>query len=114
MPESHFATYDRENHILKSNLKELIKHYHVPKEKRDQITFITDEELAALPKEQQEEYAPMTQAQLAKLAGLRIMGVTRLANLDQTSINVYHLSAIAEVLRITDMNKLISIRKPRN
>lgn len=113
MPESYFATYDRENHILRSNIKELIKHYHVPKEKRDQITCITDEELAALPKEQQEKYAPLTQAQLAKLAGLRIMGVTRLANLDQTSINVYHLSAIAEALGITDMNQLISIKQTR-
>ena len=51
----------------------------------------------------------MTQAEFAKISGLRTAAVSELCNQMRTSIHVEHIRKVAEALDIRDMNELIAL-----
>jgi transcriptional regulator with XRE-family HTH domain len=51
--------------------------------------------------------------ELAELTGIRIGGLSELANMKRSTISVPHLLVIAKVLRITDINELIDFSMPQ-
>jgi transcriptional regulator with XRE-family HTH domain len=75
------ATYDDQSHIFVSHITELLN-------KRG-----------------------MTRTRLAELAGIRPNVITELERLQRNTINIYHLSAIATALGVTDITRLISIKQ---
>lgn len=105
------STYDREQHLFKCHIKELLNNYYVPKAWTivDDVEYITKEEYMVLTEDEKELYSTMSQTQLAKLTGIRAMGISQLVNLRQNSINIYHVSAIARALNIKDLSQILTI-----
>lgn len=52
--------------------------------------------------------------ELADITGIRIGGLSELANMKRSTISVPHLLVIAKALRITDINELIEFSMPQD
>lgn len=106
------STYDYDRHSMISHLCDVLKCYYVPKglSITDPVEFITGDRFKKLPEAERENYSPMSQAQLARLAGIRKNAVTDLIDLSRKTVNLPQLTAIMEALGITDLSKLISYK----
>ena len=51
----------------------------------------------------------MTQAELAKISGVRTAAISELCNQMRTSIHIEHIRKVAQALEIRDMNQLIAL-----
>ena len=51
----------------------------------------------------------MTQAELAKISGVRTAAISELCNQIRTSIYIEHIRKVSQALGIHDMNQLIAL-----
>lgn len=108
------STYEYDRHNMVSHIPELLKQYYVVRglSVNDPVEYITSEYYwKHLDAEERSHYTTMTQAQLARLAGIRKNAVTDLIDLSRKTVNLPQLTAIMNALGITDISKLISYRQ---
>lgn len=109
------STYEYDRHNMVSHIPELLKQYYVPKGLSidDPVEFITESQYNALTEPERACFSSMSQAQLARLAGIRKNAVTDLVDLSRKTVNLPQITAIMQALGITDLCKLISYRGDR-
>jgi putative transcriptional regulator len=109
----HVSTYDRENHLFECHLRDLLTKYFVPKQANidGSIEYIREDEWLRLSVNDREHYAPMTQQQLAIIAGLRIGAITEIVKMKRDTINLFQISAVARALGITDLNEIFTLKQ---
>lgn len=103
-------------YTLTSNLKDILKQYYVRidtikgSENDGKIEYILQDEYEMLDSSEASKYKNLTQGELAAMAGLRPNGVSEIANLRQTSINIEHLEKVAAALQLKSISEIIEFK----
>ncbi len=101
------STYDKATHRIQSNLETLIRQYFIDESTNTLLPIRSYTELSS---ETKRLYKPLTKGALARLAGVRPNVITEICHLQRGTLNIYHLSSIAEALKIKDINEIIELK----
>ncbi|WP_235680195.1 hypothetical protein [Paenibacillus albicereus] len=101
------STYDKATHRIQSNLETLIRQYFIDESTNSLLPIRAYAELSSDAKRL---YKPLTKGALARLAGVRPNVITEICHLQRGTINIYHLSSIADALKIRNINEIIELK----